>query len=201
MSSHASLVAHREPQLTVHATLSKSVRRTSHPCLYLLGAALLARGDLEALKPSYVSIDCLLGLKGVAACSPSSSDPPRLPRPHLFYFHHPIRLVQMMPTHTPCHPTHTTFTGKQRVRGLLCRCFLVLTRARLSLRRPIRVHRGIHEQANMRTLSFLALVASAHAFTLPSFLGTPAERYVRGGLSRVGGGWCCWVGQTRGVRQ
>jgi hypothetical protein len=37
----------------------------------------------------------------------------------------------------------------------------------------------------MRMLSFLTFMVTAYAFTFPSFLGTPAERYVNDGMSRV----------------
>lgn len=56
----------------------------------------------------------------------------------------------------------------------------------------------------MRTLSFLALVATAHAFTLPAFLDTPAERYVSGGLyggRGMGRVVCIALWKKEGIRQ
>jgi hypothetical protein len=129
----------------VHATTgSKSVRRrTSHPCLYITGPALLVCGCGGTEANISLCETARPGRRSPAACSLHQISPaPTFVL--LFPPSHPSHT--MMPTPTSATP-HKTFKGKLRVLGLLCLCFLVLPRARLSLRLNPGSPRGIHEQA------------------------------------------------------
>jgi hypothetical protein len=138
--------------------------------------------DVEALRPISLSarLRALAEARSPAACSLHQISP------------FPTFVLLLPPSHPSyndahahiCHPTQNVHREAPRPWPPLS-LFLGATTSQAFAPSQSGFTKGYPRTSNMRTLSFLALVATAHAFTLPSFLGTPAERYVSSGWSRV----------------
>lgn len=187
MSGHALVVISFRIRMPRDPTRSKCVKKETPLLLHWLALRpMLQLVDVDGLAPKS------LFARPQVSCCLLLDDPLRAPRVCSSYSSHPSHTITTNDAHAPArtHSQGSSTSVASSVRGLGFRSFNQSTR---------------YPPANkMRTLSFLALVATAHAFTLPSFLGTPAERYVSGGLyggRGMGRVICIALWKKEGIRQ